>query len=289
MVHVWSVCTKPDNLAFPAYQHLGILSAMTCAEEAVEVPLASLSVSLPSASSITEFWPDMQQLVAVSQDLQKTITKPAQAAYLGFRLLQALIEVCVAPFAKPGYDQSYAHLHLWVLSNCKSLWRSFRRRTPAANTVPTDPIQTGVQAIYMEQLTLLAFPTTNANDDPKNSMKASVIFSTNLCHLIRDCSTYMPEANQIRLATILVRLRRALVETGHPEDPAWDSPVHMIVDDVGREISSYCQDADNITPLHRDLQVCTDDPTRLHSAPDPSSLPCVYTHLLETGQLKYTS
>jgi serine/threonine-protein kinase ATR len=259
---------------------------MMCSGEAVEVPLASLSVSVPSASSITEFWPDMQQLVAVSQDLQKTITKPAQAAYLGFRLLQALIEICIAPFEQPGCDQTYAHLHLWALSNCKSLWRNFRRWSSAADT---DPIQNGVQAMYMEQLTLLAFPMPKADDDPKNSTKASLIFSWGLQDLLHDCSTSMPESNQVRLATILARLRRVLVETGRPEDPHWDSPVHVVIDYMEPAILSYCQDTDKITSLHRDLQVCTSDRSRWHNPPDPSSLPCVYGRLLETGLLKFRS
>ena len=231
---------------------------MERAEEVLETTLPPVTFTLPSASTITEFWPDIQHLVAVPQDLQRTIETPVQAVYVGFRLNQAILEGCITVNSLPRSLNTYEHLRPWALDACTSLWQSHCKWT---NFEETSPIQNDVQAVYLEQLKLLALPDPNAEEDLANSQKATLAITSGLLDVLHMVSTSpMPEANQISLATLLAHLRRALAKTQEPDrlelSRRWRALEHMISDTLEPEIVACCRDVSKLSSLHRDLQVC---------------------------------
>jgi serine/threonine-protein kinase ATR len=242
---------------FYAYQSLGILLALKRAEEVFEPPLLSVNATLPPASGITEFWPDMQNLVAVPQDLQRTITTPTQAVYVGFRLSQALLESYIVPSQQRDTPDTHEHLRLWALDACTSLWKGLRKWSLRADA---HFFQDEIQTMYMDQLKILAFPKAMAPDDFANSQKAALCLTSGLLDMLQICSTSaVSEPNQTRLASLLAHLRNILMtlpEPDHPQDRRWQNLILLITESMEPSITKCCRDVEKLTSFHPDLQVC---------------------------------
>jgi len=254
------------------------LLALERAEEILEASVPTVDITIPSASSITEFWPDIQHLVAVPQDLQRTITVPVRAIYVGFRLSQALLESCLTPDRRPNSLDNHEHLRPWALDVCRSLWESLRRWSTSADS---NSIQGVLQAMYMEQLNSLAFPNPNAPDDFANSPKAALAIISGLLDMLQLSSTSaISEPNQIYLATLLARLRRVLVEASDSdlsENRRWRTLVHLIANSMEPDIVACCRNVAKLTSLHLDLQVWPHSHKFLYP-PNFLSLHYVYGH-----------
>ncbi|KAF2678362.1 hypothetical protein K458DRAFT_348412 [Lentithecium fluviatile CBS 122367] len=233
-----------------------IILALEPTEEVIEAAPPAVHVQLPPASSITVFWPDVQNCVVVPQDLQRDITSLIKATYIGFRLNQALLQTCLARSREPPRLGSREHLRPWALDACTTLWRSFKTWSLAADT---SPINDEIQAMYMEQLETVAFPNADVQDDFSNSHKAALSITSGLLDLLPSGSASpLSESHQIRLAMLLARLRSVLEELPQPdrsEDRRRWRLRDLIMDSMEPSVASYCWDIAAFTSLHRDLQL----------------------------------
>ena len=182
---------------------IGILDATELTEDLSELRLPSFKVTLPSSENIGAIWPDSQQLVALPQGLQRTVSSPASALYMGFRLLGTLVECCFSSPQGVANCSVFEPLRPWALSSCLLLWSSFTNWTA---DVKRNPLDDDIEASYMQSLSILALPNTDW--DQYWSSNAMALFTSGLIDAIRTClSRPFSQANQARLAYVLIRLQ----------------------------------------------------------------------------------
>ena len=258
----------------------GILDAAELPEDFTKPFLSSFRIILPSSESIGAIWPDSQQLVALPQGLQRTISSPVNASYIGFRLLGILVESC---FALPQSVASYSAfetLRPWALSSCLDLWSSFTNWTAGTQRETLDD---DMESSYLQSLSMLALPS--ADKEQSWSSNVMTLFTSGLIDAIRTCSLRpFSQANQARLAYVLIRLQSILpdVEDGTTEKSRCvkaflikhqilivprlvysdcgsyhQSKLTILVrDSMLPEISRICYDITHFKALQKDLRVC---------------------------------
>lgn len=235
----------------------GILQALELTEDVLEDSAPSVNIQIPPANSIANFWPEIQHLVVVPRDLQRTITTPTQAAYVGLRLLQTLL--FDYSFARDRrYTNLYKHEQLrpWALEASTLLWKRLGKWSLPAGA---STIRNEMQVLYMRQLDLLAFPKENSADDFTSSPRAALSLTSALLELLYACTTYsVSEMNQIDLASLFARLRSVsemLSKSEESESSRWSRYKFLIVDAIQPAVAELCRDVTALTALHRDLQV----------------------------------
>jgi serine/threonine-protein kinase ATR len=210
-------------------------------------------VLLPSSNSISEFWPESQQFVALPHDLQRAITSQLGATHTGFNLLLALVTVVQS---KDGRCANREHHLPWIFDSLQALWEHFRRWSTSPEKRPFDDENT---SLYLQLLESALFPTVSTPNHSSNPLKAAQVLTGSLAELLQNLVTSpVSESNQIRLATTFARLRRDLkvpltnaLVLSHRQDGART----VILNDVETIVAEFCQDTDNFSSLHRDLQV----------------------------------
>jgi serine/threonine-protein kinase ATR len=226
------------------------------ANDPASSPATSFSVVLPSSGSIGEFWPESQQFVALPHDLQRTITSQLGAIHAGFSLILALVTVVQSKGGKSRAAKLESHLP-WVGDSLQTLWQHFRRwSTGSEKPLLYDEIT----ILYLKLLESALFPTLSTEDHFPNSLRAAQALTSSLAELLQNLATSpASESNQIRLATSFARLRRILKlsptsASGSRRRQAGARSV--IVYDLEAAVAEFCQDTEQFSNLHRDLQVC---------------------------------
>lgn len=189
--------------------HIGILNAAGDAEESPKVLRSSFKVALPSSSSIGMIWPESQRVVALPYGLQRTVTSPLTALYLGFCLLETLVESCFADIQKSDDHTIFENLRPWALSRCVDLWNSFIDWNFSARRVS---LHDDIVRSYIQSLSILALPDTSR--EKSWSLDRLTTLTSGLLDVIRCCiSNPFSQANQARLAYVLIRLQDSVEET----------------------------------------------------------------------------
>lgn len=208
----------------------------------------------PSISSINGFWSESKQLIAVPHDLQRTISSPNSAIYVGLSLLVALCDLTSRKARKSMFEQQYP----WILDICEELWHYVRRWCTASDKRPTHD---EIIALYMQLIDNLVIPGPETRDCFSSSVKASSISVNSIANLVESLATSpMSDSNQGQLALMMTRLCRA-AQTGRPGGSVLGrrrqpSPV-FDTESLKQSATRICENTEVLSGLHKDLQVCT--------------------------------
>lgn len=217
------------------------------------VPAQSFQLMLPTASCIATFWPASQQCVALPHELQKPIPSKIGAIYVGFSLLLVMINAAHWHQGKRKTPTNIGHRLPWILDSCSELWKHLGRWT-----LNTDkrPLQDETVDLYMQLLEIATFPQEEPQGFCSFSQKRTQGLLSALSGLL-DMSS-LSEGNQIRLASMLVRLQRALNDLPKPAidiTQRHNDPTLVVTEELGAAIAQVCRNAEKFSGLQRDLQV----------------------------------
>lgn len=245
-MHIWQLLTNS----------IGIIAISEPNEEAFESLSPSINVILPSSSSIGDIWPGSQHLVALPQGLQRTVTSRVCAAYLGFRLLEILIECCFTSQQWTTNDSTFETMRPWALSSCLDLWSSFARWKTGAER---GPLHDDIEALYMQSLAILALPDFDKEDYFSCSSNALINFTSGLLEGLRSClSRPFSQANQARFGYVLIRLKSITqrILKDERKGAIGRCAKKVITDTMIPNIAGICHKVSELVTLERDLQVC---------------------------------
>jgi serine/threonine-protein kinase ATR len=224
--------------------------------EAVNDPTLSaqsFQAVLPSSTSIGEFWPESQQIIALPHELQKTVSSHVGAIYVVFNLLLSLANAGHWRRGKSTTFVAYDHHQPWILDTCLALWKHFERWTI---TPVKRPLQDETVALYIQLLEAVALPTEQLADCPPGAQKAAQTLLAGLSGLLNDTS--LSNTNQLRLASVLIRLQSSvngLSNAGAGNGRGRRNPTLTVVETLEANIARICRDADRFLTLSKDLQV----------------------------------
>lgn len=223
-------------------------------------PTSSLSSSfhaaLPSSSSIGDFWPESQQFVALPHDLQRTVASHTSAIYVGYCLLLALLDVVHPQTGKSASSVSFQHYLPWVLDSCLALWQHFKRWTISSDR---HLLYDETIVLYMQVLDSVAFPTTMPEGCFSEVPKAAQFLATSLVDLLdRFSASPLSDPTQIQFASMFTRLRSILNASSSQESAHLrrkDATKSIILIDLEASVAKICQNVEQFSVLHGDLQV----------------------------------
>jgi serine/threonine-protein kinase ATR len=233
----------------------GILVALEATDQLSEILHPSFSVNLPPSDSISDFWPDSQHIVALPQRSQRAITSQLQAILLGLRFVHIILDSTQSTgqwSAVPSATEAYLP---WALDGCLALWQRYRQcATHLERTNSHDEIE----AAFLQVLNIVALPIMTPENELSRSPKVMLSFTTRLSDLVQTCSiSPLSKPNQIRLASLLIRLRSFLEQPrgrGNARRHYRDLRT-LVIDHLEITIGSFCQAVKEHKPLERDLQV----------------------------------
>jgi serine/threonine-protein kinase ATR len=217
------------------------------------VPIQSFQTMLPSSGSIANFWPASQNSVALPHELRKTISSQIGAIYVGFHLLLALINAARWHPKKEKNTANLEHWRPWVLDACVTLWNHFGRWTLNTNK---RPLQNEAVSLYLQLLGAAACPQEVPEDFSPSSQKSTQILLDGVSSLLE--MSNFSEDNQFLLASMLVRLQRALNNTSDPTSHITQRrniSTYVITENLGATIAQVCQNVEKFSGLQKDLQV----------------------------------
>lgn len=218
----------------------------------------SFHATVPSSSSIAEFWPESQHFVALPHDLQRAITSRLAAIYIAFNLLSVLMRPTRTKRDQSTASATFEHHHPWISDSTFVLWQHYKRWAAVSES---RPFQDETTALYLQLLDTAAFPTTEPEDKLSNSSRAAQALASRLHDLLENHNTFVLSiANQIRLASLLMRLCKALsiMHTNESGIPLRRSQTNRLVllNDLQANIALICQRPELFNTLCKDLQVC---------------------------------
>jgi serine/threonine-protein kinase ATR len=239
---------------------------------------ASLQVVLPSPASLNEFWPKSQNLVALPHSLQRTIETPLGAIHVSFSLLFALFFSSKTGETKDVGFVTLQQLHTWVLDSCSMLWRFFCRWNTSANR---PPLADDIAGSYLQVLEGISCSLTNPRNLSSSSAKTAFVLADGICGMIEFLSTSpLSDVNQLRFATILVRLRGAVVSAPRSVGATsrrLDTSRSMILDVLEPSVINLCQNVGIFATLHKDLKVCANYSHSEHTTDRFQLVLCLWT------------
>ncbi|KAF1837293.1 protein kinase rad3 [Decorospora gaudefroyi] len=246
---------RPAAAVFQLYRSY-ILAELNLVRDPASSHATAFRVTLPSSSSISEFWPESQQFVALPHDLQRSITSQLGAIYVGLSLILGLVTVSHLKTTESASLALSEHHLPWVQDSIQAFWQHFRRWTTSAEN---SPFSDEVTSLYLNLLEVAFFPATTVEDCSSTSLKAAQALITSLTELLETLSTYpTSEVNQRRLAIMFVRLRNNL------KRPSIDTSLlrrrqnatrSVALDDVEAIVARSCQDEECFSNLCKDLQL----------------------------------
>ncbi|KAF2115782.1 hypothetical protein BDV96DRAFT_599348 [Lophiotrema nucula] len=231
-----------------------LMTSLGADEDSAPV-IGPFKTTLPSSGSISDFWPESQQHVALPQSLQRTVSSRQQAFLASFHLLLVILDYSEPSDRKVSLPVSGADHLPWVLENCLSLYHGFRQWS---SRFARGKLQDEVEALYMQVLEKLCIPRFSSDTKFSRSPKIVLSISSGVSELVKLCSsTPFSQPNQIRLAILLTRLRSSLQS---PDDQNADSHAHdaglkdIITENMEPAIVQMCQDVTKLKSLDKNLQ-----------------------------------
>ncbi|CAA9966791.1 Protein kinase rad3 [Pyrenophora teres f. maculata] len=232
-----------------------ILAELDAFNDLASSPPPSFHVALPSSSSISDFWPESQQFVALPHDLQRSITSQHGSIHVGFSLLLAFVNI-IQPREKVSSSIMLTHHLPWVVDSVQALWQHFRCWT---TTSEKRPLCDDIMLLYLQLLETALFPPIPPGDRPSTSLKTAQALTSSLDELLDKLSTPpASESNQVRLASLFTRLQS--IVSSPPTNPSTsrrrqDTSVTFILQNVEKSVARTCQDVDHFSSFHKDLQL----------------------------------
>ncbi|KAK1911299.1 hypothetical protein P3342_012598 [Pyrenophora teres f. teres] len=232
-----------------------ILAVLDAFNDLASSPPPSFHVALPSSSSISDFWPESQQFVALPHDLQRSITSQHGSIHVGFSLLLAFVNI-IQPREKVSSSIMLTHHLPWVVDSVQALWQHFRCWT---TTSEKRPLCDDIMLLYLQLLETALFPPIPPGDRPSTSLKTAQALTSSLDELLDKLSTPpASESNQVRLASLFTRLQS--IVSSPPTNPSTsrrrqDTSVTFILQNVEKSVARTCQDVDHFSSFHKDLQL----------------------------------
>ncbi|KAF1842478.1 uncharacterized protein K460DRAFT_346363 [Cucurbitaria berberidis CBS 394.84] len=233
-----------------------ILSNLEFEEDPSSTVNTAFHATLPSSSSIGEFWPESHQYVALPHDLQRTVASHIGAIYVGNRLLLALLDAVHPQTRKSTSSAAFQHYLPWVLDSCLALWQHFKRWTIGSDQ---HLLYNDIVALHIQLLDLLVFPTVAPERCFSTTPKAAQFLASSLTDLLeRFLAPPLPDLIQIDLASMITRLRGILnVSTSRKSAPLRRQDVtrSVVSRDLESSIAKVCQNIEKFSGLHKDLQL----------------------------------
>lgn len=222
--------------------------------DSVSVRPKTCRILIPSISSINDFWPESERLIAVPHNLQRSISSPASAIHIGFNLLADLCE----PTNQNSRTRMIEQQCPWVSDTCEELWSYFCRWSITSEKAP---LHDETIALYMRIFDSLTVSTPGSVDRFPPSVKVVTTSVNSIARLIEGlAASPMSESNQGQLALMVTRLYRT-AHTGLCHKTVLDRrrPPCEIPDMEALEQSAtrICKDSEAFSTLNKDLQVCT--------------------------------
>lgn len=233
-----------------------IVTELEAMKEPTTTKSHSIRITLPSSSSISEFWPESQQFVALPHDLQKQVSSQLGAIYIGLMLLIVLLDgtTCQKQSQISGLA-AFEHQKPWIVDTGITLWQHFRRWTTGTDR---RPFHDDIVALYLQLLDLTALPTTTLASRPSTFGQKTMTLTHGLQSLLDKLD--MSAENQVRLAALLIRLRSAQADMTNMSPTVTrqkrDSIAPFTIN-LGSTIALLCQDGEMFSTLHQDLQART--------------------------------
>lgn len=220
-------------------------------DDHISVRTTSFRTAIPSSSSLNEFWPESKQFVAVPHDLQKIISSPISAIYVGLNLLLALCTSTRQQSRSILFEQQYP----WISDTGEELWHYFRRWS----TADKRPLHDETVALYMQLVDTLAISGSEPEARFSSSGKAAAFATRSVAHLIESLATSpMSDSNQIQLALLLTRLCNNS-QIGTQSNNLFDrrrQPFEMFGTELLKQSArGTCENAEVFSSLQKDLQV----------------------------------
>lgn len=230
-----------------------IRDELKAVNDSVPARAAPFRIMAPPTSSINDFWPESKQLIAVPHDLQRTISSPTSVVYIGLKLLAALCDPANSESRKGMFEKQYP----WILDTCEDLWHCFHRWSTALDQ---HPLHDETVASYLQLITNLTIPGHRSKDSFSTSVKAATTSVKSIACLIEGLATSpMSNANQEQLALMVTRLcRNAKADQSHERvlDRRRQSSQMLDVEILKQSATRLCENAEVLSSLHKDLQVC---------------------------------
>ncbi|KAF2712355.1 hypothetical protein K504DRAFT_372017 [Pleomassaria siparia CBS 279.74] len=233
-----------------------IQDALEATDRLSQLLKPSFEVVLPASSSLSDFWPDSQHIVALPQGSQRTITSPLQAVLLALRLLQIILDSSDANRNMGAVPSATEHYFPWVSDSCLKLWSNFKQCT---THVENSSLEAEIETTYIQILDTLALHIMIAKDELSHSPKFVLSLSASFSDISEACTlrSFSP-SNQLRLATLLTRVRSSLGELDDPSralEHGQRDLRRLITDTVEPRITHICQNVAKFNVLERDLQL----------------------------------
>ncbi|ORX98750.1 hypothetical protein BCR34DRAFT_142938 [Clohesyomyces aquaticus] len=231
-----------------------IIVALDIVDDVSRVFDSRFGVTLPSSSSISVFWPDSQQYVALPQGSQRTITSQSHAILLGFQLLEVLVLPRWTSKGPSLISLTFENHLPWALDCALKLWNCSRQWT---SHVRGSSVHEAVENAYMNVLERICLPNSESLRAFPILPKSMLSFAFALADLIKSCvPSPFSSPNQVRLASILVQLRRSTLEQPRTEPGrAGRNTRSLIIDTLEWTIIEACQDATWVSSLDENLQL----------------------------------
>lgn len=220
--------------------------------EPVSAQLSLFRIVIPSTSSLHEFWLESKQLIAVPHYLQRPLSSPVLAIYVGFNILVALS----GPARSEPQNALFKQQSTWILDTFDDLWRCFQRWTISSSI---HPLQEETTALYMQLIESYAIAQTEQRNQYAHLRKAVSLSINSVACLVESLiASSMSESNQIQLALLLTRLcHLAQPDVSDTRGLNWQRGSNKVVDTEALRdtIKSVCEKTEVMSGLHEDLQV----------------------------------
>ncbi|KAF1921015.1 hypothetical protein BDU57DRAFT_509551 [Ampelomyces quisqualis] len=209
-------------------------------------------ILLPSPGGIAEFWPEIQQFVALPHELQRTISSHIGAICIGMNLLLCLAKgIRQQKGLAAGSATSDCH-QPFILDACNVLWQHFRRWTitPEKRSFHDETVN-----VFLKLLEAVAVPAVLSKVHPSGWSKAAHTLVQGLSDLLEKPS--FTATVQLQLASLLVRLQKMVDGIdGHrfisdSHRPKFSS----IVLDLEVGVGNLCRNAEKFSGLQKDFQL----------------------------------
>ncbi|KAH6616589.1 hypothetical protein C7974DRAFT_427548 [Boeremia exigua] len=228
-----------------------IRDELKATNEPVTAQAASFRVAVPSMSSLNDFWPESEQLIAVPHNLQRTISSPIAAIYVG---LNILVTLCNS--VRRGHCNLFEQQYSWILDTCDELWHYFRRWTIE---LTMRPLHDETVALYVELLGSFVVPDLEHKGYPLSLRKTALTTISSIASLVETLNTLpMSDKNQIQLALVVTRLwhftqvkapKRSVLDRQRQPSRVFDTDI------MKQSVRKTCGNTQVLSGLQKDLQL----------------------------------
>lgn len=233
-----------------------IREALQAVNDAVSSRNTLFRTAVPSLTSLNDFWPESKQFVAVPHDLQRSITSPRSAVYVGLNLLMALCASSRPRLRSHIGSALFEQQYPWILDTCGDFWHYFRRWTTSSDKCL---VHDETMMLYMQLIDILTIPSSEPRNHFSGSSKAAAASASSLTRLIETLGTsLMSDENQIQLALMVTRLCHvAQIETKQSSifDRRRQPSQVLETESVAQSARSICENTEVFSGLQKDLQV----------------------------------